>query len=146
MKELLLSFFFVLIFSSFLFAQEQFDVYLLQNTNFEKNFNQRKVTYGFSDNPSKFSHFNPIYHFLSGSMWVYQKIISPQLATGCMYVPSCSSFSKELIKDYGMLKGVFCTADRLTRCNRIVYSTLPRSAFNPQNGKVHEKTDRYSLK
>ena len=133
--------------SSFLMAQPSDDVSLLLHANFDQPaYQERVVTYGFSEKPSKIAFFNPAYHILSGAMYMYQKFISPQLATQCGYSPSCSAYSKQLIKDHGLFKGVFCSADRLMRCNRVALSGLPRTAFDEHDHKVHESTDRYSLK
>ena len=129
-----------------LFAQKTEDVDLMRNNDFDNTaFVARKVTYGFSENPSKFALFNPLYHILSGSMYIYQRFISPQLATQCMFVPSCSEYSRQLISDFGIAKGVFCSADRLMRCNRIALTGLPASTFNAHDRKIHESTDRYVL-
>ena len=129
--------------ATLLFAQKQDDINILRDTDFARQYSTRRVTYGFSENPSKLSLCNPLYHLLSGSMYVYQKYVSPQLSTNCPYSPSCSAYSKQLIREYGMLKGVFCSADRLMRCNRIVLSSLPHSAFDEHDHKVHESTERY---
>jgi len=143
--------FFILLFvfsqASFVYAQRWEDVDLMRNTNFDQPaYHARKVTYGFSENPSKISLYNPVYHLLSGSMYVYQKYISPQFARQCMYVPSCSAYSKQLIRDYGIAKGIFCSADRLMRCNRIAHAGLPHSAFDEHDHKVYENTGRYSFR
>ena len=146
MKVLILTFLYVLASASFLFAQTAEDEDLLRNQDFEQSNNQRIIVYGFSENPSNVLLYNPVYHLLSGTMWVYQKFISPQLASDCRYKPSCSEYSKQLIKDFGIVKGIFCSADRLMRCNRITISGVPSSAFDPNDRKIHENTDRYSLK
>ncbi|MCL2683347.1 MAG: membrane protein insertion efficiency factor YidD [Bacteroidales bacterium] len=147
MKKISSLILFVFCSTSSLFAQKLTDIDLLLITDFDKSvYDERVVTYGFSENPSKLALFNPIYHVLSSAMYIYQKFISPQLATECTYNPSCSAYSKQLIKDHGIAKGVFCSADRLMRCNRIAISGLPHSAFDERDRKVHESTDRYSLK
>ncbi len=147
MKISIFIYLFSLLLTSSLFAQKAEDLDLLRNTDFDKPvYHARKVTYGFSENPSKISLYNPVYHFFSGSMYVYQKYISPQLSTECMYSPSCSGYSKQLIRDYGIAKGVFCSADRLMRCNRIALAGLPYGAFDTHDHKVHESTGRYSIK
>ena len=132
--------------ANFLFAQNADDVDLLLNTDFVQKNKQREVVYGFTQNPSKITLYNPVYHILSGSMWIYQKFISVQLSSECRYEPSCSAYSKQLIRDFGIVKGIVCSADRLMRCNRITLSGLPQSAFDPIDGKIHETTDRYTLK
>ena len=138
----------VVMFSSMTFAlaQTSGDVELLRNADFNKHTSQRKVSYGLSDNPSKFSLYNPVYHILSGSMWVYQKYISPQLGRDCPYHPSCSAYSRQLIGRFGIVRGLVYSSDRLMRCNRVALEGGSRSAFDPNDGKIHETTDRYSLK
>ena len=144
MKLLIFTFLFIFFQINLLHAQNKEDVELLRNSDFKQSvYNSRKVIYGFSENPSKFSLYNPLYHLLSGSMYVYQKNISPQLSSQCLYVPSCSEYSKQLIRDYGITKGVFCSADRIMRCNRIAVTGLPRDIFNKFDKKIHESTKRY---
>ncbi|MCL2027598.1 MAG: membrane protein insertion efficiency factor YidD [Bacteroidales bacterium] len=139
---------FVLMFSSTIFALAQTtgDVELLRNADFNKYSSQHKVSYGFYENPSKVALYNPVYHILSGSMWVYQKYISPQISRNCPYHPSCSAYSRQLIGSFGIVKGVVFSSDRLMRCNRVALEGVPRSAFDPNDGKIHETTDRYSLR
>lgn len=47
----------------------------------------------------------------------YKREISPILPKSCRYIPSCSEYSMEAYKRYGMLKGTVLTAWRLCRCN-----------------------------
>ena len=48
---------------------------------------------------------------------LYQKFISSQDGPTCSFSPSCSQFGMGAIKEYGILRGVLLTADRLLRCN-----------------------------
>lgn len=43
--------------------------------------------------------------------------ISPILPNSCRYVPTCSEYSMEAYKKYGVVKGTVLTAWRLCRCN-----------------------------
>ncbi|XP_027906455.1 putative membrane protein insertion efficiency factor isoform X2 [Vigna unguiculata] len=43
--------------------------------------------------------------------------ISPILPKSCRYVPTCSEYSMEAYKRYGVVKGTVLTAWRLCRCN-----------------------------
>jgi len=107
-------------------------------------YSDRKVKYGLIENKKTI---NPIYHLLSGSMFLYQKYVSPILSRKCPYNPSCSMYSKELIKEFGLVKGTICTADRLMRCTQISLSN--KHSLNlllKQNGRIEEKTDRYLLR
>src|ERR1043165_6271178 len=68
---------------------------------------------------SFFAKYNPVSLLLKGTMFTYQHVISPQLSRSCPYEITCSNFSKLSIKEYGIVKGVFISADRILRCNRI---------------------------
>ena len=104
----------------------------------------RHVRYGFGRNNRTL---NPSYHLFSSGMYVYQRCISPVIVRKCAYSPSCSAYSKALIREYGLLKGSICTADRLMRCNRIsladpdTYQLIDRS-----DGHIHETVDRYRIR
>lgn len=141
MNFLSLLFIFFLFLLNPLFSQSKTDIELLKKQNFEKKeFQDRSVKYGFTKGKRSF---NPFYHILSSSMFVYQKFISAQLSRGCAFNPSCSEYSKELIKEYGILKGTFLTSDRLTRCTRIALSDKPHFHFETYDKKIHETADRY---
>ncbi|KAI4354506.1 hypothetical protein L6164_003359 [Bauhinia variegata] len=47
----------------------------------------------------------------------YKREISPILPKSCRYVPTCSEYSMEAYKRYGVVKGTILTAWRLCRCN-----------------------------
>ena len=47
----------------------------------------------------------------------YRNIISPLLPSSCRYLPTCSEYSKEAYREFGVSKGTVLTAWRLLRCN-----------------------------
>ncbi|CAN6248105.1 unnamed protein product [Urochloa humidicola] len=47
----------------------------------------------------------------------YKREISPLLPSSCRYVPTCSEYSMQAYKRYGVVKGTILTAWRLCRCN-----------------------------
>ncbi|MEX0684374.1 MAG: membrane protein insertion efficiency factor YidD [Balneolales bacterium] len=57
----------------------------------------------------------------------YQKIISPQDNTSCLFHPSCSEFSRQAIRTKGIINGYVLTFDRLQRCNGLpgMYQAYP---------------------
>ncbi|MDZ7776053.1 MAG: membrane protein insertion efficiency factor YidD [Bacteroidales bacterium] len=63
--------------------------------------------------------YNPVAVSLGGLLYLYQSILSQQISAECLFHPSCSQFGKNAIREFGLLKGVALTADRITRCNRI---------------------------
>ncbi len=89
------------------------------------------------------ARYNPVSLGLGGLMYVYQRFISPQLPSECLYHTSCSAFSIDLIAEYGLLKGVVSTADRLMRCNRVAALDVHPIHLHPQSGRVMEGVDLY---
>ena len=53
----------------------------------------------------------------TGLIRLYQKFISSQDSPACNFIPTCSRFGMACIQEYGMMRGIFLTADRLLRCN-----------------------------
>ena len=47
----------------------------------------------------------------------YQRAISPSLPHTCRFYPTCSNYSIEAIKKYGILKGGLMSIWRILRCN-----------------------------
>ncbi|KAJ1259510.1 hypothetical protein BS78_10G161600 [Paspalum vaginatum] len=47
----------------------------------------------------------------------YKREISPLLPSSCRYVPTCSEYSMQAYKRYGVVKGTILTGWRLCRCN-----------------------------
>ncbi|XP_042454319.1 UPF0161 protein At3g09310-like [Zingiber officinale] len=68
----------------------------------------------------------------------YKREISPLMLPSCRCVPTCSVYSMEAYKKYGVLKGTILTAWRLCRCN-----PLGGTGFDPPRWfgeeKPHEK-------
>ena len=48
---------------------------------------------------------------------IYQCCISPFTVNSCRYHPSCSSYCKESIHNYGIVKGCFLAFKRLAKCH-----------------------------
>ncbi len=53
----------------------------------------------------------------TGLIRLYQKFISSQDGPTCNFTPTCSRFGMACIQEYGILRGILLTADRLLRCN-----------------------------
>jgi|GEM_PF-6869950 putative component of membrane protein insertase Oxa1/YidC/SpoIIIJ protein YidD len=47
---------------------------------------------------------------------IYQRIVSPTKGRNCPMIPSCSVYSQQVIRYFGLPKGLMMTADRLHRC------------------------------
>ncbi len=104
----------------------------------------RGVSFMQSGGEGSLRRYNPVALTLGGMMYVYQRFISPQLPSECLYHTSCSSFSISLISEYGLVRGVVATADRLMRCNRVAALDIHPLNLHPQSGKVNEGVELYS--
>ncbi len=47
----------------------------------------------------------------------YRKLISPFIGRHCRFYPSCSAYTHEAIKKYGLPKGMILGTKRLLRCH-----------------------------
>ncbi|MFZ6051928.1 membrane protein insertion efficiency factor YidD [Halocola ammonii] len=47
----------------------------------------------------------------------YQAAISPLLGSNCRHQPTCSNYSIEAIKEWGVLKGTWMGMKRISKCH-----------------------------
>jgi putative membrane protein insertion efficiency factor len=47
----------------------------------------------------------------------YQRFISPLMPPSCRFYPTCSSYARQAIEKYGVLKGVLMSLRRISRCH-----------------------------
>jgi len=47
----------------------------------------------------------------------YQRFISPLFPSSCRYDPTCSHYTIEALKTYGLLKGSWVATKRIASCN-----------------------------
>ncbi|NND72380.1 MAG: membrane protein insertion efficiency factor YidD [Rhodothermales bacterium] len=53
----------------------------------------------------------------SGLVRVYQLVVSPFFPPSCRFSPSCSDYSIQALRKYGLLKGTVLSIHRILRCN-----------------------------
>ena len=75
---------------------------------------------------------NPLVVLAGGPLYVYQNVISRHISSKCLYTPSCSEFSKDALREFGLLNGTLLSIDRLSRCNSITGRDLRN--HNPDQG------------
>jgi len=56
-------------------------------------------------------------YFLIKLIKVYKFLLSPLLGDTCRYFPTCSDYSIESLKKYGLLKGLFLSFKRILSCH-----------------------------
>jgi len=137
--------FFLTLFSKTHAQSAQNDWQFIEKQKFHKHeFDKRKVNFMFvGKNP--IVRYNPVSLTFGGLMYFYQRAISPQFSSKCGYEISCSNFSRKCIQEYGLLKGIALTADRLTRCtpfaaidlNPIYLNKEMKMIDNPKQYRLH---------
>ena len=60
-----------------------------------------------------------ISNFLIGIIKLYKIIISPYLSPSCRYLPTCSEYTIECLKEYGLVKGIIKSTKRILSCHPI---------------------------
>ena len=52
---------------------------------------------------------------------IYKFAISPMLGNSCRYLPTCSDYSVEALKTYGLIKGSLISLKRILSCHPIKF-------------------------
>jgi len=73
-------------------------------------------------------------YFIKG----YKYLISPLLGHSCRYLPTCSEYSIEALKTYGLFKGTFLSLKRILSCHPIKFLG-GGEGFDPVNKKLKAK-------
>ncbi len=111
----------------------------------EENTN-RKRDFLITENDPLVSKLNPLKWTLGGMLYVYQNSLSKHFSADCLYTPTCSDFSKDVIRHYGIIKGVFLTADRVSRCNRIAQTSLHPLSLDQELRRSRDGYSKYQFK
>ena len=51
----------------------------------------------------------------------YKFLISPLFGHSCRYLPTCSEYAIEALKEYGLIKGLFKSLKRILSCHPIKF-------------------------
>ena len=52
---------------------------------------------------------------------IYQILISPYLTPSCRYLPTCSEYTIDCLKSYGLIRGVLKATKRVMSCHPIKF-------------------------
>ena len=58
---------------------------------------------------------------LIGIIKIYKIIISPYLTPSCRYLPTCSDYTIDCLKMYGLIKGLGKASKRILSCHPIKF-------------------------
>jgi len=68
----------------------------------------------------------------------YKFLISPLLGQSCRYLPTCSEYSIEALKEFGLTKGSFMSLKRILSCHPIKFLG-GSSGFDPVKKEMKVK-------
>ena len=68
----------------------------------------------------------------------YKFLISPLLGHSCRYLPTCSEYSIEALKTFGLFKGLFMILKRILTCHPIKFLG-GGEGFDPVNKQIKIK-------
>ena len=68
----------------------------------------------------------------------YRFLISPLLGHSCRYLPTCSEYSIEALKTYGLFKGILLSLKRILTCHPIKFLG-GGEGFDPVKKKIGNK-------
>ena len=51
----------------------------------------------------------------------YRYLLSPMLGHSCRYLPTCSDYSIEALKTFGLFRGLFLSIKRILSCHPIKF-------------------------
>ena len=69
---------------------------------------------------------------------VYKFLISPILGNSCRYIPTCSEYTIDALKTFGLFKGLFLSFKRIISCHPIKLLG-GGEGFDPVNRNMKEK-------
>lgn len=119
------------------------DLLLVDSVSKQQAQHSESRPYIFKNQPKTFRNSNPVSLFYGGTLYVYQNFITQHFSADCLYDPSCSEFSKQSVKEYGLLKGGLLSFDRLSRCNRIAATGLNPATINKKTHRFSDSIKRY---
>ena len=81
---------------------------------------------------------NIITHILIKLIKGYKFFISPLIGNSCRFLPTCSEYSIDALKEFGLLKGILISLKRILSCHPIKFLG-GNDGFDPVKKKIKVK-------
>ena len=65
---------------------------------------------------------------------IYQLFISPIIGQNCRFMPTCSEYTVNCLKQFGLIKGLFLSFKRISKCH-----PWGNHGYDPVPNKMEEK-------
>jgi putative membrane protein insertion efficiency factor len=78
---------------------------------------------------------------LTGAIRFYQLFLSTQDIPVCNFTPTCSQFGIDSLRQFGAIRGILLTSDRLQRCNGM---SAPYYKIDYKSGKFIDPVQIYA--
>ena len=65
---------------------------------------------------------------------IYQLFLSPIIGQNCRYLPTCSEYTLDCIKQFGIIKGTLMSLKRISKCH-----PWGSHGYDPVPNKLEEK-------
>ena len=123
-------------FSTWSLVAQQSDLELLRNKEFTPVRQDRSVVYGIEPGRTTLS---PLYHAASGSLWLWENLVAPDVCSPGGYTDTNTAYFKGLVVEYGAVRALFYGLDRMVRNTKIGRHTTPKN----QRGLIEDSLERY---
>ena len=67
----------------------------------------------------------------------YKYLVSPLFGHSCRYLPTCSEYSIDALKEFGFVKGLFKSIKRILSCHPIKFFGR-EEGFDPATQEAHD--------
>ena len=75
-----------------------------------------------------------ILHILIFFVKIYQVFLSPIIGQNCRYLPTCSEYTIQCLKEHGMFKGLILSLKRISKCH-----PWGSHGYDPVPSKIKDK-------